>query len=157
MVLQEVTPALTLEQEFEVYEKQFQELKQHINDCIQFEDFEILTSYDIEQIKRLYFTKSILFWKIRLEPIERELKQIRKNNRFNYEYDKRYCELSIKQLQIESEIKQAELKSIGDFITFNREIKPVLENQLLNWQMKLKHLETIHNGKKEHRKVEVIP
>ena len=157
MVLQEVTPALTLEQEFEVYEKQFQELKQHINDCIQFEDFEILTSYDIEQIKRLYFTKSILFWKIRLEPIEKELKQIRKNNRFNYEYDKKYCELSIKQIQIESEIKQAELKSIGDFITFNREIKPVLENQLLNWQMKLKHLETIHNGKKEHRKVEVIP
>ena len=156
MVLQEVTPALTLEQEFEVYEKQFQELKQHINDCIQFEDFEILISYDIEQIKRLYFTKSILFWKIRLEPIERELKQIRKNNRFNYEYDKKYCELSIKQIQIESEIKQAELKSIGDFITFNREIKPVLENQLLNWQMKL-HLETIHNGKKEHRKVEVIP
>ena len=157
MVLQEVTPALTLEQEFEVYEKQFQELKQHINDCIQFEDFEILTSYDIEQIKRLYFTKSILFWKIRLEPIERELKQIRKNNRFNYEYDKKYCELSIKQIQIESEIKQAELKSIGDFITFNREIKPVLENQLINWQMKLKHLDTIHNGKKEHRKVEVIP
>ena len=156
MVLQEVK-GLTLEQEFEVYEKQFQELKQHINDCIQFEDFEILTSYDIEQIKRLYFTKSILFWKIRLEPIERELKQIRKNNRFNYEYDKRYCELSIKQLQIESEIKQAELKYKGDFITFNREIKPVLENQLLNWQMKLKHLETIHNGKKEHRKVEVIP
>ena len=157
MVLQEVTPALTLEQEFEVYEKQFQELKQHINDCIQFEDFEILTSYDIEQIKRLYFTKSILFWKIRLEPIERELKQIRKNNRFNYEYDKRYCELSIKQLQIESEIKQAELKYQGDFTTFNNEIKPVLENQLINWQMKLKHLDTIHNGKKEHRKVEVIP
>ena len=157
MVLQEVTPALTLEQEFEVYEKQFQELKQHINDCIQFEDFETLTSYDIEQIKRLYFTKSILFWKIRLEPIEKELKQIRKSNRFNYEYDKKYCELSIKQLQIESEIKQAELKSIGDFTTFNNEIKPVLENQLINWQMKLKHLDTIHNGKKEHRKVEVIP
>ena len=60
---------LTTEKEYEIISKHYDELKQHIQNCIEFEDFEILDAYDINRIKELHFEKSRLFWKIKVDTI----------------------------------------------------------------------------------------
>ena len=89
MVLTEVSQLAT-EQEYEIITHHFQDLKQHISDCIEFEDFEALSSYDMSRIKELYFQKSALFWKMKVEKVQERMDEIKRADKFNYQQPCRY-------------------------------------------------------------------
>ena len=148
---------LATEKEYEIITKHYLELKQHIQDCIEFEDFEVLSSYDITRIKELHFQKSALFWKMKVEKVEEKMSEIKQTNPFQYQHDTEYCGLAIKRFQYYSEQKKAELKGKGDYYSFNRHHKPVIENQILQWKMRLENCKKLRKMETSHEQVKVIP
>lgn len=156
MVLTEVGQLAT-EQEYEIITHHFQDLKQHISDCIEFEDFEALSSYDMTRIKELYFQKSALFWKMKVEKVQERMDEIKKNDKFNYQRDAEFCELAVKKFTYYSEQKQAELKAKGDLYSYDRHYRPVINNKLIEWKMRLEHCRSMKNEPTNHEPVKVIP
>ena len=156
MALKEVGQLAT-EKEYEIITHHFQDLKQHISDCIEFEDFEALSSYDMTRIKELYFQKSALFWKMKVEKVQERMDEIKRNDKFNYQRDAEFCELAIKKFTYYSEQKQSELKAKGDYYSFNRHHKPVIENQILQWKMRLENCKKLRKMETSHEQVKVIP
>lgn len=148
---------LTTEQEYEAVTKQYIDLKTHIQDAIEFEDFETLSSYDLAKIKELHFQKSALFWKIKVEKIQAQLDEIKKQDKFNYQHNKEYCELVIKKFSYYAEQKQAELKGQGDYRSYDRHHKPVIENKIIEWKLRLESCRSINNEPTGHEEVKVIP
>lgn len=155
MALQEV--GLSTEQEYAIVTNHFQDLKQHISDCIELEDFEVLSSHDVHKIKELYFTKSALFWKMKVEKVEERMDKIKHSNPFRYQQDTEFCELAIKKFTYYSEQKQAELKAKGDFYSFQKHHKPVIENQIMQWKMRLENQKQFGKLENDNHKVEAIP
>lgn len=151
MAFKEVSQLAT-EQEYEIITKCYQDLKQHIRDCIEFEDFETLDSYDITRIKELHFKKSALFWKMKVEKTKAEMEEIKKQNPQNYKQTVEYCELGVKKFTYYDEQMKAECKANGDMYSYDRHHKPVIQNQIFNWQMMVDNRKINHN-----KKVEVIP
>lgn len=156
MALKEVAQ-LTTEKKYEAICKQYDDLKNHISDCIEFEDFEVLSSYDITKIKELHFQKSALFWKLKQETVENRMKEIKHVNPYHYKHDVEYCELVIKSFQYYGEYKQAELKSQGDFYSYNKHHKPVIESRIIEWKLRLESSRKLKNMDSEHEEVKVIP
>jgi len=156
MVLKEVTQ-LTTEKEYEVISKQYLELKQHIKDCIEFEDFEVLSSYDLTKIKELHFTKSALFWKIKVQQVDERMAEIKQADPFHYQHNVEYCQLAVKKFEYYAEQKQAELKGNGDYYSFNKHHKPVIDNRILEWKMRLESSKKLRKMETSPRKIEVIP
>ena len=148
---------LSTEKEFEIVSNHFQDLKQHIQDCIEFEDFGVLSSHDINKIKELYFTKSMLFWQMKIDTVEARIAEIKQADKFRYQHNIEFCELMIKKFTYYGEKKQAELKAKGDFYSFNRHHKPGIENQILHWKMRLENSKKLRKMEVPDKKVEVIP
>ena len=145
---------LATEKEYEIICKQYDELKQHIKDCIEFEDFEVLSSYDITKIKELHFKKSVLFWQMKINETRSRINRAKKRGERSVEC----CELYIKYYMYMMEFKQAECKAKGDNFSYNRYHKPVLENKVMQWQLRLensKKLRKMETGRP--KSVEVIP
>lgn len=153
MVLREITE-LSTEKEYEIISQHYQELKQHIKDCIEFEDFEILSTVDITCIKELHAQKSILFWKLKVEKTQNKIKEISKIDDRSIEC----CELKIRYYEYMKELKKAECKAKGDDFSYNRYHKPVLENKVMQWQLRLENSKKLRKMETSHeKKVEVIP
>ena len=148
---------LATEQEYEIITRHFQDVKQHISDCIEFEDFEALSSYDMTRIKELYFQKSALFWKMKVEKVQERMDEIKRNDKFNYQHDKEFCELCVKKFTYYGEQKQAELKAKGDLYSYNRHHKPVIENKILEWKLRLENCRAMRNEPTRHEEIKVIP
>ena len=56
------------------------------------------------------------------------------------------------------ELKQAECKAKGDNFSYNRYHKPILENKLMQWQLRLENSKKLRKMETSHeKKVEVIP
>lgn len=158
MAFKEVTQLAT-EKEYETICQQYDELKQHISDCIEFEDFETLSSYDLAKIKELHYQKSELFWKLKVDAIQEKIDKIKQSNPRYYESDIEFCELAIKKLTYYAEQKKAELKAKGDVIGYEKYHKPTINNQIMHFKMQIELNEKLRKKLDTGRKrtVEVIP
>ena len=136
--------------------QQFQELKQHILECIEFEEFQNLTSYDITKIKELHARRSVLFWKNKIGEIQKSMDEIKNDNPMNYEFTIDYCKLAIEKYECYNEQKKAEARLNGTEYSYNAHHKPVIENQIMQLRMRMGTIKRLENSK-EPKKVEVIP
>ena len=148
---------LSTEKEYEIITQHFKDLKQHIQDCFEYEDFEALSSYDMTKLKELYFTKSMLFWKMKQDTVEARMAEIKKQDKFHYQHNIEFCELMIKKFTYYGEKKQAELKAQGDFYSFNKHHKPGIDNQIMHWKMRLENCKKLRKMDTSPRRIEVIP
>lgn len=155
MALTEITQ-LSTQEEYKTINQEYITLKNHILECIQFEEFEVLTSYDITKIRELHFQRSALYWKLKVQKVQNRMDEIKRTNK-NYQHDIEYCRLVIRKFNHYAEQKKAELKAKGDATSYNRIHKPVIENKILEWELRLENSKKIRKMETSHEKIKVIP
>ena len=121
-----------LQTEFTNLTREFKEYKERLTAAIEFEDFEMLSSYDLAKVKELGYMKSALYWKIQVAVITAELESLKaaKPTDFKDEY---YCRLVIKKFRAYDEQKKAECKAKGDEYGYLKHHKPVIESRINHW------------------------
>ena len=127
-----------LQTDFTNLTSEFNEYKERLTAAIEFEDFEMLSSYDLAKVKELSYMKSAAYWKIQVAKIQDELESLEaaKPTDFKDEY---YCKLCVKKFRAYDEQKKAECKAKGDEYSYLKHHKPVIDSRIRHW------ITAIHN------------
>ena len=127
-----------MRKEYEVISKEFTELKNRLLELIEYEDFDILNSYDVIQLKDLNQEKSVLFWKIKCAEIDQELQEIIDAHP-NEDYPIDYYRLGAKKY----ECLDNQLRVEKDEFTYNRYHKPVIQHKIMRFKSRVKNIQSL--------------
>lgn len=126
-----------MRREYEFISKEFQDLKTRLLELIEYEELDILNTYDITQLQDYGREKSILFWKIKCAEIDMELSRIRDDHP-DEDYPVEYYRLCAKKY----ECYDNQLRVEKDEFTYNRYHKPVIQHKIMSFKSRAKNLKS---------------
>ena len=130
------TDLQTLHIQYNEVVQDFNEQKSRLQDALEFEDIEMLSSYDLIHLKELSLQKRILFWSIKEVETRNQIEDMQKEYPTE-NYPIEYWQLCIKCYEYyENRLKAEAIRDNKEW-NFNRYHKPMINHQLMRFESRI--------------------